>query len=138
MNPLSAKKIEEAIEEALVCLVDYFIKSPFAFFTEADAVAHFRQLLILKMPALREHHETQDKIKVSLVHNEYNRFSDEKGRYDMVVLNPEFVNKCSLEEIANVNKKTRKKPKDNLIPLDAAFEFKFSKKGILKTLVCCP
>ncbi|MCL4457166.1 MAG: hypothetical protein M1147_04090 [Nitrospirae bacterium] len=131
MNPLSAKKIEEA----LVCLVDYFIKSPFAFFTEADAVAHFRQLLILKTPALQKHHERQDKIEVSLVHSEYNRFSDEKGHYDMVIMDPRFVNKYSFEEITNVNKKGRVKLNSiEYPPLEAAFEFKWSKKGRPQTL----
>lgn len=124
--------MEKEIEKSILCLVNDFIETPFAFFTEADIVAHFRQSLISKVPALQGFYKTKDCKKVLLVHNEYNRFSV-NGQYDMVILNPDFVKKYSFDEIANINKKSGV-PKNGTIPLFAAFEFKFSKKGKPQTL----
>jgi hypothetical protein len=109
------------------------MEKPDSFFTEADFVFHFRHTLLSgQLPSfLKRHHRTKgpNAGDVSLIHSEYNRFNA-KGRYDVAILNPEFVKTSALECVANVNSKTRKmNARPKIPPLVVAVEFKFSKKG---------
>ena len=66
------------LESAINLLVDEFIQVPYAFFTEADAVSRFHQMLDAD-PAISRQVKARDGFTVGLVHREYPtffRFSD--------------------------------------------------------------
>ena len=132
--------IQPALEKAIQKLVSEFLKEPYKFFTEADAVARFHQLLD-ENPILNRKVETEDGQKVSLFHREYPtffRFSGSnpterlgspasRGHYDTVILNSDFVKAHPSATVANreINSSRRK----SIIPLDAVIEFKFHDYG---------
>ncbi len=108
--------IQPALEKAIHKLVNEFLKEPYKFFTEADAVARFHQILDNNTTFNRKA-ETTDGDEVSLFHREYPtffRFSGSnpakrlgppasRGHYDTAILNPEFVIAHSSETVANRN-----------------------------------
>jgi hypothetical protein len=61
------------LENAIDTLVNEFLKRPYAFFTEADSVARFHQLLTQE-PTFNNHVQSADGYDVSLIHREYLTF----------------------------------------------------------------
>lgn len=132
--------VQIIIEEAIRRLTDEFAKSPYIFFTEADAVARFHQILAGE-PAISRQVRTKDGFEVSLVHREYPtffRFSDEnptarlespasRGHYDTVILNRDFVTAHSAATVINRDIKTVRD--ESITPFQAVIEFKLDNKG---------
>ncbi len=132
--------LQQEVEKAILHLVREFIEAPYRFFTEADAVARFHQLLSENV-VLNERAITKDGFETGLIHREYPtffRFADKdpterlgppakRGHYDTVILNPEFVKAHSIETVTN---RTISAPRDTkIIPLQAIIEFKLDNKG---------
>lgn len=135
-----AMATQYALECAINRLVNEFLREPYTFFTEADAVARFHQILD-DSPILGRKIRTRDNFEVGLVHREYPtffRFSDKnptarlgppahRGHYDTVILNPEFV---AAHPAATVINRDITTPRDECItPLQAAVEFKLDNQG---------
>jgi hypothetical protein len=132
--------IQNKLEAAINTLVDEFIQAPYRFFTEADAVARFHQLLDAD-PAINRQVKTKDDFTTGLVHREYPtcfRFSDKnptarlgppasRGHYDTVILNPEFVAAHSAATV--INRDIRTVRDETIIPFQAVVEFKLDNKG---------
>ncbi len=132
--------IQPALEKAIQKLVNEFLKEPYKFFTEADAVARFHQILDDNTTFNRKV-ETTDGQKVSLLHREYPtffRFSGSnptkrlgppasRGHYDTVILNSDFVKAHPSATVAN---RQIDLPRDKSItPFNAVIEFKFHDYG---------
>lgn len=132
--------IQPLLENAIHHMVDEFMAAPYTFFTEADAVARFHQLLS-QDPHLSELVLTKDGHQVSLVHREYPtffRFDDKnpekrsestgsRGHYDTVILNPDFVQAHPAETVMNRNIKAQRDPA--IVPFEAVIEFKLHTRG---------
>jgi hypothetical protein len=132
--------IQTLLETAIHKLVQEFLQAPYRFFTEADAVVRFHQML--ENPALGQV-QTRDGYKVSLVHREYPtffRFADDnpvarldddsrasRGHYDTVILNPEFVAAHHAETVKN--RDIRNMGDERIVPFEAVIEFKLDDKG---------
>ena len=130
------------LEKAIHELVDEFTREPYIFFTEADAVARFHQLLT-DNPIFNRRVRTSDDDghEISLVHREYPtffRFDDSdpterleplarRGHYDTVILNPEFVAAHPVETVLNRNIKAVRDL--SVMPFDAVIEFKLHTRG---------
>jgi hypothetical protein len=132
--------IQDIMEGAISQLAEEFLREPYRFFTEADAVARFHQLLD-DVPALNITFETADGHKTGLCHREYPtffRFSDKnpterlkspasRGHYDTVILNPEFVTAHPAITVAN---RDISAPRDkSILPFRAVVEFKLDNIG---------
>ena len=61
--------VQIALEAVIRRLVAEFLQDPYAFFTEADAVSRFCQLLELN-PLFSRRVQSRDRYHVSLVHRE--------------------------------------------------------------------
>lgn len=134
--------LQETIEHTIHQLMAEFIAHPFLFFTEADAVVRFHQLLEQKIDPLGRA-TSQDGFEVPLIHREYPtffRFDDKnptkrlpkparRGHYDTVILNPEFIKTHPIETVHNRNIKTEAKRIKDLVPLQAVIEFKLDNLG---------
>jgi len=132
--------IQSIVENAINDLVGEFLQNPFAFFTEADAVSRFHQLLV-ENPTLNQNVRTSDGYEVSLVHREYPtffRFSDEdaterlpppakRGHYDTVILNPEFVKAYPATTVTN--RSFKDEGGVSVTPFQAIVEFKLDNQG---------
>jgi hypothetical protein len=132
--------VQRALESAIQELVDEFLDEPYRFFTEADAVARFHQILDSD-PAFNRRLRTSDGYEVGLLRREYPtffRFSDSdptereepparRGRYDTVILSPEFV---EAHPAATVINRDIEAPRDEgITPFQAVVEFKLDNKG---------
>lgn len=132
--------IQPALERAIHKLVSEFLKEPYKFFTEADAVVRFHQILDENFTFNRKT-ETTDGQKVSLFHREYPtffRFSGSnpterlgppasRGHYDTIILNSDFVKAHPSATVAN---RQIDLPRDKSItPFNAVIEFKFHDYG---------
>ena len=96
--------IQSILENAIHKLVNEFLQAPYVFFTEADAVVRFHQILDAD-PVIGRRVQTSDGFETNLVHREYPtffRFSGKeptarlglpasRGHYDTVILNSAFV-----------------------------------------------
>ena len=132
--------IQRALEKAICRLTDEFAQSPYVFFTEADAVARFHQILD-EEPTIGRRVQTRDGFEVSLIHREYPtffRFSDKnptarlkpparRGHYDTVILNPDFVTAHSAATVINRDIKTIRD--ESITPFQAVVEFKLNNRG---------
>ena len=132
--------IQRAFENAIHELVKEFLQAPYVFFTEADAVARFHQILEGD-PITNRRVQTSDGFEVSLIHREYPtffRFSGKnptarlkppasRGHYDTVVLNPDFVMAHSAATVTNRNIKALRDTR--IIPFQAVVEFKLDNEG---------
>lgn len=134
--------IQANIEHAIHTLVSEFVKEPYQFFTEADAVARFHQILESDV-TLTQRVETLDGHRTSTLHQEYPtffRFDDKnpiarldahsgasRGHYDIVVLDPEIVRKHTAETVKNRNITSVRDI--NISPLQAVIEFKLDDRG---------
>lgn len=130
------KTLDSEIEKCIKSLGEKFLKWPYNFFTESDAHSFLYYYIFRSgYKQLKQFYPTNDSsFKTVLIHREYptsfryrkiNMERDEKGgrgHYDLVVLNPDFINKHSIEEvIAKDFKKCCKDEPDHLL---AAIEFK--------------
>lgn len=139
-RPVGKIPIRANIESAINSLVDEFVQAPYTFFTEADAVARFHQLLDAD-PALNQQVRTKDGFATGLVHREFPTFfcfSDKnptkrlgppasRGHYDTVILNPEFV--AAHPAATVINRDIRAVRDDTITPFQAVVEFKLDNKG---------
>jgi len=132
--------IQAPLEDAIRSLVDEFVQEPYVFFTEADAVVRFHQLLI-RHPSLSRRVSTKDGHEVSLLHREYPtffRFDDRnptarlgpparRGHYDTVLLNPDFAAAHPVETVLNRSIDAPREP--DIVPFQAVVEFKLHTRG---------
>mgnify|MGYP000375833538 CR=1 FL=1 len=132
--------IQRILENAIHKLADEFAQSPYVFFTEADAVARFHQILD-EEPTIGHRVQTRDGFEVSLIHREYPtffRFSDKnpitrlgspahRGHYDTVILNPDFVIAHSVAAVTNRDIKAIRD--ESITPFQAVVEFKLDNMG---------
>lgn len=127
------------IDTALSRLSDEFLGDPYRFFTEADAVSRCRQLLELN-DELGKDHLTKDGHRVRLIHQEYPtliRYERKtplvttsvghRGHYDLVILNPDFIEGNYAESITNRLLKHAAPEQQGSIA--AVIEFKLSYRG---------
>ena len=140
INNDASSKVQQELEKTILELVNKFITAPYTFFTEADAVARFHQLLSRKS-VFNEIVTTKDGFETGLHHREFPtffRFADKnpterlepparRGHYDTVILNPVFVRTHSAETVAN--RTIGMKSDNNIKPLQAIVEFKLDNKG---------
>ena len=132
--------IQKPLEDAIHKLVEEFLLVPYVFFTEADAVTRFHQILD-EYPVLSCRVQTKDGYEVGLIHREYPtffRFADKKptarlgppahrGHYDTVVLNPDFVE--AHPAVIVVNRDIKALRDKSITPFQAVIEFKLDNKG---------
>lgn len=138
------KKVKANIETALGKLAGEFNENPYRFLNESDAVNHFCRFFnadkVYKTFGIKECNDTcklkQDaaiigKNSIGLIHTEYPNFSKNRkftGRYDIAILNDEFIEKSCPEHIVRPNEKCGNIPKDQK-RLDAVIEFKLGKSA---------
>jgi hypothetical protein len=120
--------------------VSEFLQQPYCFFTEADAVARFHQILEAN-PLFGQKTKTLDGVLTPLVHQEYPtffRFDDKnpiarldsgasRGHYDIVILNSEFVRTHAAETVKNRNIASLRD--ETILPFKAVVEFKLDDRG---------
>jgi hypothetical protein len=134
--------IQITIERAIHQLVSEFLDEPYRFFTEADAVARFHELLEAD-PILNQRVTTENGHQIPIIHQEYPtffRFDDKnpiarlpvsskarRGHYDLVIMNPEFISAHTAETVKNRNYKFERI--EGIQPLQAVVEFKLDDLG---------
>ena len=136
MNKLT---LQLQIEAAIKQLSKEFIDDPYRYFTEADAVSRCRQLLELNGD-LGKDYTTKDGHKIKLIHQEYPTtlrydgkaplvptLEGRRGHYDLVILNPDFIETNYAESITNRLLKHAALDQERLIV--AVIEFKLSYRG---------
>jgi hypothetical protein len=127
---------QSILEDAIRQLGSEFAQDPYRYFTEADAVARFHQ--ILDSGGVNSTVNTSDGFAVPQIHREYPtffRFSDKnpverlpaeskarRGHYDTVILNPEFIQSHPVETVTNRSIKTERNKQ--ITPFKAVVEFK--------------
>jgi hypothetical protein len=138
--------IQEKIELAIQKLSNEFMNDPYAFFTEADAVVRFHEILHNES-SLNKFVSTKDGFKTSVIHREYPTFFRfdknnptahvgppyRRGHYDIVILNLEFVNNHVAATVSNRNIDSIRD--ESLKPIFAVIEFKFHDYGWAKNRV---
>jgi len=134
--------VQSNLETSIHQLVTEFIQDPYRYFTEADAVARFHEILETN-PAFNRRISTKDGFQIPLVHQEYPtffRFDDKnpdarlgdnskakRGHYDIIILNDEFVETHQTEIVKNRDiSSVRDK---NILPFKAVVEFKLDDRG---------
>lgn len=134
--------IQINLERAIHQLVDEFLREPYRFFTEADAVSRFHQLLEADK-TLNIRVKSKDGVSLSMIHQEYPtffRFDDgmptarldastgaRRGHYDIVILSPGFIRQHSVETVKNrdiANERIK-----HIQPFQAVVEFKLDDRG---------
>lgn len=134
--------IQSNLERAIHDLVAEFLGEPYRFFTEADAVARFRQILETD-PTIDQKVRSKNDFQISTIHQEYPtffRFEDtnpvarldpdsraKRGHYDIVVLDPEFIKAHTAETVKNRNISNLRDA--NIRPFEAVIEFKLDDRG---------
>ena len=134
---VNMKDLQFSIEKCINSLGEKFLKWPYNFFTESDALSYlYCYIFRYGSKPLKELYKTKDTgIETLLVHREYPtsfRFwkksmelgeTGGRGHYDLVVLNPDFVSKHSIDEVIAKNFKLCKvSVQDHLV---SAIELKF-------------
>ena len=131
----SSQKLLIQLETALHRLVESFWEEPYRYFTEADAVAAL-QSWVARRPGLGQPYHTLDGFETGLLHHAYPTFfrlddkepterktaPSRRGHYDLVLINPTYVQQHEAETIHNRRidaQGDRARP-----PLLAAVEFK--------------
>lgn len=130
------------LECAIHNLVAEFLQEPYRFFTEADAVARFHQILESD-PIINQKVQTKDGFQTSIIHQEYPtffRFDDsnpvarldasskaKRGHYDIVILNPYFLTTHTAETVKNRDIMSIRD--QNIQPFKAVVEFKLDDRG---------
>jgi hypothetical protein len=127
------------IELALKRLSQEFLDDPYRYFTEADVVSRCRQLLELN-DELGRNYITKDGHKIRLIHQEYPtsfRYQGDvpmvatpdgrRGHYDLVILNPDFIEANYAESITN--RLLKHAVQEQTGSFVAVIEFKLSYRG---------
>ncbi len=136
---MNTMKLQVQIEAAIRQLSKEFLDDPYRYFTEADAVSRCRQLLERNNDLGRDY-RTKDGYKIRLIHQEYPTFirhkreipsvttpTGRRGHYDLVILNPDFIEAHKSETITNrLLKHAAPDPKGSIA---AVIEFKLSYRG---------
>jgi len=134
--------IQLNLERAIHQLVDEFLNEPYRFFSEADAVSRFHQLLDADAQ-LNARVPSQDGVPLSTIHQQYPtffRFDDaqptarldasskaRRGQYDIAILSPEFIRKHPVETIKNRDLAGERIK--HIRPFQAVVEFKLDDRG---------
>lgn len=134
--------IQVNLERAIHQLVDEFLGEPYRYFTEADAVSRFHQLLEAD-PLLNITVKCKDGFSLSMIHQEYPtffRFDDSqpsarldasskarRGHYDIVILSPGFIRNHSADTVKNRN--IERERIKHIQPFQAVVEFKLDDRG---------
>ena len=134
--------IQINLESAIHELVGEFLREPYQFFTEADAVARFRQLLETDS-MINQTIESKDGFQISTIHEEFPtffRFDDanpfsrleadsgaSRGHYDIVIVEPDFIRAHTAETVKNRNISSIRDT--GIQPFKAVIEFKLDDKG---------
>src|SRR6266545_1511975 len=124
--------IQANLEQAKHMLVSEFLLEPYRFYTEADAVARFHQILDSD-PVINLKVMSKDGFQVPLIHQEFPtffRFDDKnplvdppigsklsRGHYDVVILNPSFVAEHTAE--TGKNRDIANTRNENIQPIKA-------------------
>jgi hypothetical protein len=119
----------EILDNLVKTFAGDFIKYPYRWFTEADAVSEFRCRLLDKNNELGWNPIVHDGKEIELVHQEYptpfSRESRAFGEYDITILKPEYIKSNDINSIAKPDPKTSKKQSI----FHAVFEFKLCYKS---------
>jgi hypothetical protein len=134
--------IQVNVENAIHSLIREFLEEPYRFFTEADAVTRFRQILEAD-PTINQKVETENGFVTSVIHQEYPTFfrfdgknpiarlpdnsKASRGHYDIVILNPSFVRAHTVEAVKN--RDFRSVRNKSILPFEAIIEFKLDDRG---------
>jgi len=130
------------LEKTIHKLVDEFVKNPYVFFTEADAVSIFHQFLI-ESTEFNSSYKTSDGYEINTIHREFPTFfrfdgknpairledntGASRGHYDMAILKPEFIMAHKADTVANRDIKTQATITQS--PFEAVLEFKLHNNG---------
>lgn len=128
------------LETALHRLAESFWDQPYHFFTEADAVAGLQRWVATR-PEMAQTYRTADGSETGLLHREYPTFfrlDDQepskrlvaraaRGHYDLVVLNPAWVQNAAAEMLTN--RSLGERDRFPTPPLLAVIEFKLFPDG---------
>ncbi|MCP4371331.1 MAG: hypothetical protein GY797_24920 [Deltaproteobacteria bacterium] len=106
-------------------MVNEFLERPFNFINERNAVTRFYQLLIEEEPALTSKVQTQDGHEISRIHQEYPipPFVNFSGKYDTVILNPEYIKINQAEYLARPGPGRETRQPNEIKPFLAIIEF---------------
>jgi hypothetical protein len=137
MEWYESNDVQIKIQDSINCLVGEFVQNPFVFFNEADAVSDLICKLKANIPQLENHFKCIFKnstVDTTLLHREYPAscfFKEGKKleHFDLVILNPKYVEINEAESLARPNGDTRE-VKVNPFPFIAAIEFKLLYEGI--------
>lgn len=145
-------KLSTDIRRCIRILSEKFRKWPYNFFTESDAHSYlYYSFFRYGTPPLKAMYSSRtSKIKPVLIHREYPtffRYEQKKliryhlhehvgtvGHYDMVVLNPKFVEGHNIEQVISKDNKIRQTVEFEQNHLLAAIEFKLLHKPLGKNL----
>lgn len=135
-------EIQVKLERAIHKLVDEFLTEPYRFFTEAEAVSRFHQMLSADAQ-LNNKVKSKDNYPIPLVHQGYPTFfrsedaplyarldtptGARRGQYDIVLLSPDFVRNHSAETVKNRN--VEKERIKHIQPFQAVVEFRLEDRG---------
>ena len=147
----SCTLLAKDINKCIRILSEKFRKWPYNFFTESDAHAYlYYSFFRYGSPALKKLYYSKDRRKTVLVHREYAtffRYSQKKlklcklnesegicGHYDMVVLNPVFIECHEIQQVISKDNKVRQTVQFADNHLLAAIEFKLLHKPLTQAL----
>ena len=150
-NYMETVKLNETlssdINRCIRILSEKFRKWPYNFFTESDAHSYlYLSFFRYGTPALKSLYQSKDHRRSVLIHREYPTFFrysqkelklcrlDESkgtcGHYDMVVLNPDFINNHEIQQVISKDNTIRQTVNFNDNHLLAAIEFKLLHKPL--------
>ena len=143
--------IQINLERVIHQVVREFLGEPYRFFTEVEAVSRFHQLLAADAQ-LNYKVESRDGFPLSLIHQEYPTFfrmddpvpvdvrrggqlsahtpvptGTRRGRYDIVVLNPDFIRSHTAETVKS--RDMARERVQRIHPFQAVVEFKLDERG---------
>ncbi|PIP18874.1 MAG: hypothetical protein COX41_05885 [Candidatus Omnitrophica bacterium CG23_combo_of_CG06-09_8_20_14_all_41_10] len=143
--------LPQDIDKCIRILSEKFRKWPYNFFTESDAHSYlYLSFFRYGSPALKSLYQSKDRRRSVLIHGEYPtffRYSQKElrlcklnesvgtcGHYDMVVLNPDFINSHEIQQVISKDNKIRQTVNFNDNHLLAAIEFKLLHKPLTEKL----
>jgi hypothetical protein len=147
--------LSENIDKCIRILRMKFKEHPYNFFTESDAHSYlYYSFFRYGTPALKGLYKpiTPPKVKTVLIHREYPTFFryrqkdlrqcydlnvkiGDRGHYDMVVLNPAFIESHDIKQVISKNNTICQTIKFEGNPLLAAIEFKLLHKPLGEDLI---
>ena len=141
-------KLSQDINRCIKTLSEKFRRWPYNFFTESDAHSYlYLSFFRYGSPALKRLYYSNDRKKTVLIHREYPtsyrysqkeliRYSLDKrkgttvGHYDMVVLNPAFIENHNMQQVISKDNTIRQTVQFADNHLLAAIEFKLLHKPL--------